>query len=567
MQLTAGQITTFLLSISVMLLLAKLLGELFNKIKQPAIIGEILAGILLGPTVFGMLSPNTFQWLFPQHNEIKIALDGFTTIAVVLLLLISGLEVDLSVVLRQGKKAVSTSFMGLVVPFVLGFCVSYFFPMLMGIGEDGSKFVFALFMGTALSISALPVIAKTLMDLNIFKTRIGLIIISAAMLTDLFGWLIFSIILGLIGANNHGFTFEQTLIFTITFVVLLLSLGKKIINKIIPLLQTKISYPGGILNFILILCFLGAAFTEFIGIHAIFGAFIVGIAIGDSVHLKENTRQILHQFVANIFAPLFFVSIGLKVNFIANFDIVIVLSIVVLAFAGKVIGCGFGAYWSGLTKNESFVVAFGMNSRGTMEIILGILALQAGLIHEEVFVGLVIMALITSISSAPAMSYFLKEKDKTKFKNLVKEKFILFTDAQEKEKIIAQLAEAASAELNISKETIINEVMKREKILATGIANYLAVPHAKIKIKEPFVVIAINTKGIDFESADGLQSKIIILLLTPENNNELQLQLLAEIVSLFKEKEQVERLLDSYNRQTIYNKLVSTTNVEKINDG
>ncbi|MDP1994392.1 MAG: cation:proton antiporter, partial [Ignavibacteria bacterium] len=391
-----------------------------------------------------------------------------------------------------------------------------------------------LFMGTALSISALPVIAKTLMDLNIFKTRIGFIIIAAAKLNDLFGWLIFSIILGLMGANTHGFTFEQTLFFTITFVLLVLSIGKKIINKMIPLIQTKISFPGGILNFILILGFLGAAFTEFIGIHAIFGAFIVGIAIGDSVHLKENTRQIIHQFVSNIFAPLFFVSIGLRVNFIANFDIVIVLTILVLAFTGKVIGCGFGAYWSGLNKNESLVVGFGMNSRGAMEIILGILALQAGLIHEEVFVGLVIMALFTSISSAPFMSYFLKEKDRTKFRNLLQERFVIFTNESEKEKVIGKLVEVASKELKLEREVILKEVMSREKNLPTGIANYLAIPHAKIKIKGPFVAVAINKRGVNFDAADELPCKIIILLLTPENNNEIQLLLLSEIAAKFR---------------------------------
>lgn len=555
MQLTAEHITTFILSISIMLLFAKVLGEIFSKLKQPAIVGEIVAGILLGPTVFGMISPELFQWLFPSQGVIKIALDSFTTIAVILLLLISGLDVDLSIVLSQGKKAISTSFMGLVVPFILGFAASYLFPQLMGIGEDGSKFVFALFMGTALSISALPVIAKTLMDLNIFKTKLGFIIIAAAMLNDLFGWLIFSIILGLIGANTHGFTFEQTLFFTIAFVLVVLSIGKKIINRIIPLIQTKITFPGGILNFILILGFLGAAFTEFIGIHAIFGAFIVGIAIGDSVHLKENTRQIIHQFVSNIFAPLFFVSIGLRVNFITNFDIVIVLTILILAFAGKVIGCGFGAYWSGLNKNESLVVGFGMNSRGAMEIILGILALQAGLIHEEVFVGLVIMALFTSISSAPFMSYFLKEKDKTKFKHLLQERFVIFTNESEKENVIKRLVEIASKEIKIDKEFILKEVLLREKNLATGIANHLALPHAKIKIKEPFIAIAINKCGVNFDASDGLPCKIIILLLTPENNNEIQLQLLSEIAAKFRNKEQVEKLLELPNASKLCGEL------------
>ncbi|MCB0745086.1 MAG: cation:proton antiporter, partial [Ignavibacteriae bacterium] len=165
-----------------MLFSAKLLGELFIKIKQPAIIGEIIAGVILGPTVLGMIFPSIFLLLFPKSHEISIALESFTTIAVVLLLLISGLEVDLAMVLRQGKKAIYTSNMGLAIPFALGFGVSYLFPNIMGIGSSSSsKFIFALFMGTALSISALPVIAKTLIDLKIFKLEIGVIIISAAM--------------------------------------------------------------------------------------------------------------------------------------------------------------------------------------------------------------------------------------------------------------------------------------------------------------------------------------------------------------------------------------------------
>lgn len=178
----------------------------------------------------------------------------------------------------------------------------------------------------------------------------------------------------------------------------------------------------------MILGFLGAAFTEYIGVHAIFGSFLIGIAVGDSTHLNERTKEIIHQFVTNIFAPLFFVSIGLRVNFIENFNFLIISIILVLSFAGKVLGCGLGAYWSGLNKNDSLIIGFGINTRGTMEIILGIIALEAGLINEQVFVALVIMAIITSLSSAPIMSYLLNKKDISKFSNIISERFILFTN-------------------------------------------------------------------------------------------------------------------------------------------
>lgn len=527
-----------------MLFSAKLLGEIFSKLKQPAIIGEILAGIILGPTVLGMLFPGIYESLFPKHSEINVAIDGITNIAVVLLLLVSGLEVDLSIVFRHRKTALSISVVGIIVPFVLGFCIAYLFPNLMGLMESENRVVFALFIGTAIAISSLPVIAKILMDLKLFKTQIGFIIIASAMLNDLIGWFIFSIILGMIGGNTHGFSFPETLIYSISFIAFLLLIGRKLFNKVIPVIQNKLTFPGSIINFILILGFLSAAFTQYLGIHAILGAFIMGIAIGDSTHLTERTREIIHQFITNIFAPLFFVSIGMKANFITNFNLGIVVVLLALAFIGKIAGCSIGARLGGLNKNESLAVGAGMSSSGAMGIIIGLIALQFGLINEEVFVGLVIMALATSIFSAPLMSYFLKEKDKTKFKHLLQERFVIFTNESEKEKVISKLVEVASKEVKLDKEVILREVMSREKNLPTGIANYLALPHAKIKIKEPFVAIAINKCGVNFDAADGLLCKIIILLLTPENNNEIQLQLLSEIAAKFRSKEQVEKLLE-----------------------
>ncbi|MHB8579514.1 MAG: cation:proton antiporter domain-containing protein [Ignavibacteriaceae bacterium] len=528
-----------------MLLSAKLLGELFNKIGQPAVVGEIIAGIILGPTVFGSLMPHTYNWLFPQNNGVKVALDGIVNLAVILLLLVSGLEVDLSVVIKEGKTAFLTGVMGIIIPFALGFTAAYFFPHLLGIKDDNMKLAFALFIGIALSISALPVIVKTLMDLGIFKTEIGYIIVAAAMFNDIVGWLIFSIVLSMIGVNNHGLTFNQTLILLIAFTLFVLLILRKIINKIIPWIQKNLNFPGGVLNFILILGFLSAAFTEYIGIHAIFGSFIMGIAIGDSVHIKEKTKEIIQQFITNIFAPLFFVSIGLTVNFITNFNLLIVAVILIFAFFGKVIGCGIGARLAGLNKNDSLAVGFGMNSRGAMEIILGILAFQYGLIHADVFVALVIMALITSVSSAPFMKYFLKGRES--LLNILSPDLILFTNFAGKNEVIKELVSLISKNLKLSTEIIYDEVIERENSIPTGIANYLAIPHARVDISRPAVAIALNKEGINFESSDGTPSRIIFLLLTPKNKNELQLKLLVEIVNKFKDKQKVEELLLSSN--------------------
>jgi Kef-type K+ transport system membrane component KefB/mannitol/fructose-specific phosphotransferase system IIA component len=561
MQLTAEQITIFLFTLTTMLLAAKLFSEIFIKLNQPAVIGEILAGIILGPTVLGMISPDTFELLFSQ-KEVSLSLDSLITLSVIFLLLVSGLEVDLSVIFKNSKSVTAISSLGIIFPFVIGFGVSYFFPTLMGKEQTGDHLAFSLFMGTALSISALPVIAKTLIDLNILKTKIGLLIISSAMINDFLGWLLFSLILGLIGAGLHGINFVYTLIFTLLFVIFMLLIGRKIVDFLLQKVNNKLSFPGSSLSFILILGLLGASFTELIGIHAVFGAFIVGVAFGDSVHLKEETKVVLHQFITNIFAPLFFVSIGLKVNFIANFDFVLVIIVLVLAFIGKVVGCSLGAYWSGMEKNDAFAIGFGMNSRGAMEIILALLGLQFGLIKETVFVALVVMALVTSLVSAPFMNYFIKEKRKLKFINLLSKNRILFSNNSNKEDSILELVELASKELIINKDEIVKLIIARENSFPTGIANHLAIPHAKINIDEPFIALSINKNGIDFGAEDGLPAKIIVLLLTPEKSNELQLQLLSEIAHSFASISNSIEIASSYSQEEIINKIKIFSNTK-----
>jgi Kef-type K+ transport system membrane component KefB len=267
-----------------------------------------------------------------------------------------------------------------------------------------------LFFGTAMAVSALPIIARTLMDLGLFRSKVGMIIIVAAMFDDIIGWLLFSVILGMLKISSHSHGFLFTLGLTILYSVAMLTVGRIIINKSLPWAQKNFSWPGGFLSLSLGLAFLGAAFTEFIGIHAIFGAFIVGIAFGDSVHLTEKTREIVNQFVTNIFAPLFFVSIGFKVDFFANFDLQITLLVLVLAITTKLLGAGLGAFWGGLTKQESLAVGFGMNARGAMGIILALLALQANLINEKLFVAIVIMAVVTSIMAGPALQLLVKRQ-------------------------------------------------------------------------------------------------------------------------------------------------------------
>lgn len=406
-RLSHHELITLLVGISVMLIFSRILAELGRKVKMPVVMGEILVGILLGPTVFGMISPNWFSLIFPANGGASVALHGITTLSVVMLLFVAGLEVQLQYVLRQGKVAITTSISSMLIPFVVGFFSVWFFPYAFEISNSDNVFIYALFLGTALSISALPVISRILIDMNIFKTNIGMLIIASAIFNDLAGWLIFSFILGMLGKGGETLGIGYTILLILGFGLFMITIGKRIIDRALPWIQTKLSWPGGILAISLGCCFLAAAFTEYIGVHAVLGAFIMGIAFGDSVHLHEKAREIIHQFVINVFAPLFFVSIGLKVNFFTNFDFPLVLFVLFLAIIGKVIGAGLGAYMSGLSRNESLAIGFGMNARGAMEIILATLALQYELINEKMFVALVVMALVTSIMSGPLMKRFI----------------------------------------------------------------------------------------------------------------------------------------------------------------
>jgi Kef-type K+ transport system membrane component KefB len=191
-KLSNEELIQLMIQLTVILAFGRIMAEAARKFKQPAVIGEIAAGLILGPTLLGAISPEWFDMLFPSSGNSAIVLDGFTKIAVVLLLFVAGLEVDLHIVFQQGKLAVATGFLGLVIPFVFGFAVPYFFPFLFGDTGNIDLLVFSLFMGTALSISALPVIVRIMMDLKMFKTRIGMLIVSAAMLNDIVGWMIFS---------------------------------------------------------------------------------------------------------------------------------------------------------------------------------------------------------------------------------------------------------------------------------------------------------------------------------------------------------------------------------------
>jgi Kef-type K+ transport system membrane component KefB len=522
------------------------LGELAQRLHQPAVLGELLAGVLLGPTILGNAAPEFSAFLFPAQGPNAIALDTIATLAVVLFLLVAGMEVDLSTIWKQGRVGFKIGIASMVAPFLLGFAAAWLVPQVLGRHLDADRLVFALFFATALSISALPVIAKTLMDMGLYRSDLGMIVVSAAIFNDLVGWLVFAMVLGMMdaasGQENH---ILATIALTLAFAGAMLTLGRWLIHRVLPFLQAHTKWPGGVLGFALTLALLGAAFTEWIGIHAIFGSFLVGIAIGDSSRLREHTRVTIENFVSFIFAPVFFASIGLKVNFFTHFDAPLVLTVLVIACVCKLAGGTLGARWGGMPRRDAWAVGFAMNSRGAMEIILGTLALNAGIIRQRLFVALVVMAIVTSMMSGPAMRLILRPARRRRLQDVLSSKlFLRGLKADSRRGVIHEMVTATSEEAGLDAGTVEASVWAREEALSTGIGNGVALPHARIDgLQESLVVVGISDTGIDFDAPDDKLANLIFLILTPGDDTGAQLELASEIAGFFRDQRLVDLAL------------------------
>lgn len=548
--MTHTELTAFFLALALLLLAARVLGELARALNLPAVLGELLAGVLLGPTVLGAFAPQAFSTLFPDTPGFSAALQAVTTLGITLFLMVAGIEVDLSSILRQGKASVVISVFGMVIPFAVGFGSAALFPQTFGLGAGTEPLYFALFLGTALSITALPVIAKILIDLNMYRSDLGMILISVAVINDLVGWLLFATILGLMqAASTESVGIGMTVLLTVGFTVLILTVGRFIIDSILPRLQAYTSWPGGVLGFAVVGGLLAAALTEWIGIHSILGAFMFGVALGDSTHLREKTRQILDHFISFIFAPLFFASIGLRVNIIQHFDLSLVLLVLLIASIGKLVGSIIASKIMGFTDRESLSIGMAMNARGAMEIILALLALEAGLIDERMFVALIIMAMVTSLVAGPAMQWIMGNKRLPRLIDaLTSKSFIPSLKATTREDAITELSAVLSASSGVPREVICQKALDRERTMSTGIGHRVAIPHARVEgITAPIVALGRSQEGIDFDAPDGKPARVVLLVLTPKDDFQVQLQLLADIGRLFRSDRLVDRLLRAQN--------------------
>lgn len=390
------QTASMLLALSLLLLVSHLLGEAFKRIKQPAVVGEILTGLVLGPTLFGRFSP-----LFTHMaKEPSSFFAGFNTFAFILFLFVAGTELPIIQIKAQRSKAVWVGLAGIVLPFGLGLATAMAFPSLF-VRSAEHPYLSYLFFGTALTISAPPIIAKTLIDLNIIDSEIGVIGMTAGLMDDFLGWLVFGVIVSVTGTD--GLPLAWVIGLSCGYMVFLFTLGKWLIHKVLAFVR-----PHQVLTMCVLVALLSAGVTEGIGIHSFIGALAAGIVLGGSPHLHVETKSKIKDMVMGVFAPVFFAGIGLKVDFVKNFDLALCALVLAVACLGKIGGAALAARLMGVARRDAWAIGFAVNARGGIEIVLGVVALERGLIGEPLFVALALMAMVTSLMTGTSLAFLLK---------------------------------------------------------------------------------------------------------------------------------------------------------------
>lgn len=531
--LSEHNITVFLIQIFFLLGLARAGGELFRRWHQPAFTAEILTGILLGPTVLGRFSPGLHQILFPVDAVQQNMLETVSWLGILFLLLVIGLEVDFSSAWRQRGEALTIAVTDIVIPMALSFTACLFLPegYLM---EPGRRIMFALFMATAMTISAMPIAARALHDLKLSKTDLGFLIVSALSVNDIIGWLIFTVVLGVF-TQSHFSTVKiaVSLASTMGFAVFCMTVGSRWVNEaLLKFKARQMPEPGTSLTLICLLGIFGGAVTQSVGIHALFGFFIAGIMAGQAKALSERTRQVISQMVFAVFVPLFFAGIGLKVDFLKNFDFFLVLFISSLSIAGKFLGAWLGAALTKISRDNRLPVAIAHIPGGSMEILIGLVAFEHHLITVQVFVALVFGAVISSVIFGPWLSWAIKHRREISILEYFSRRTIAAAlRANTRDRAVRELCEAVGeAEDLPDASALCAAVLRREEVLGTALEEAVAVPHARpVSLRRPVIAFGRSAAGIEWNSPDGKPARFIFLILTPQREDDIQVQILASI--------------------------------------
>src|SRR6266853_2174205 len=385
----------FLSEIIVLLVCGRLLGEAMQRIGQPAVMGQLIAGILLGPSVLGALWPDLQQSLFPQSREQQSMIDAVSQLGILMLLLLTGMETDLSVVRRLGRAAVSVSIAGVSLPFACGFALGELLPETMLPAPD-QRLITSLFLGTALSISSVKIVAMVVREMNFMRRTVGQVIVASAIIDDTIGWTIMAVTFGL--ASHGGLdvaSVAQSILGTALFLAASFTFGRRVVFRLILWANDSLVSDMPVITTILVITGLMALITHAIGVHTVLGAFVAGILIGQSPILTRHIDEQLRGLITALFMHVFFGVAGLNSDLRVLQDpslLLLALGFIAIASLGKFSGAFLGGAVSGLTWRESVALGCGMNARGSTEVIVATIGLSTGALSQSLFTMIHTMA-------------------------------------------------------------------------------------------------------------------------------------------------------------------------------
>lgn len=408
-----SSLSVLLVQIIVIIFAARLFGRLFSKFGQPAVIGEMIAGILLGPSLLGVLSPSAMAFIFPVNSMETLKL--FSQIGVIVFMFTVGMQLNAQHLREKAAAAVVISHASIIVPFFLGVALSL--VIYRKLAQPHISFVsFALFIGVAMSITAFPVLARIIEERGLSRSYIGSTTIACAAVDDVTAWCMLAIVIAV--SNADGFVAALApILLSLVFVCLMIFLIKpqldRIIRKKVGVERRDRVIVAGVVAFV----FACAWFTEIIGIHALFGGFLAGVVMPSVAGFRSFLKERLETFSSAVLLPLFFAFTGLRteINLLNDLESwLICAGIIAVAIAGKFGGSALAARWTGIGWRESFSIGALMNTRGLVELVVLNIGYDLGILPARIFSIMVLMALVTTCMTGPLLTLFrLKGEEET----------------------------------------------------------------------------------------------------------------------------------------------------------
>jgi Kef-type K+ transport system membrane component KefB len=397
----------FLLAVTTLLLVAVVLGRLAELVGMPAIVGELATGVLLGPSLLGHLAPGVAHRLLPTGAEQMHLLDASAQLGLLLLVGLTGTHLDVAMLRRRKATAARISLGGLLLPLALGLTVGYLLPSSITGATGDDRLVTAGFMGVAMCVTAIPVIAKTLLDMRLMYRDVGQLSLAAGSIDDAIGWALLSVVSVAAVAGITTGHVARAVGCLLAFIVFAALVGRPLVRRVMRL-AARSEQPGPSIATAAVVILAGAAVTQSLGMEPVFGAFVAGILVGLPGAADQKKLAPLRAVVLSVLAPLFLATAGLRIDLtaLAHPDVALV-AVLVLACAilGKFAGAYAGARLSRLSGWESLAIGAGMNSRGVVEVVVALTGLRLGVLNVATYTILLLVAIVTSVMAPPVLRY------------------------------------------------------------------------------------------------------------------------------------------------------------------